>query len=453
MYASRWAGRGDQFVIATDDSSQRPVEIEGPDFIGVVLRHGRKVAPGEGRHPVTKWDPAAAQAARGANGEHFRSGKRPQRGSRLPFRASYPVVARQTAETHRPVPRTDEIGAEDGAGCRDRLHREERPPSLQGEGAAEVARGVEDGEVTGLRIQRKQGIPGPSMYLAEVRELAGSFSTTSPCGDMVSRRVEDPELVGTAVRHDDTAIGQHERVRYPGEEIGLRAFHFADCDLGLRTDPPIQPGAGRRTRVLDDPHIGAVAHRGVKQGGVFSGRPVAARGRGEEKEGVAEWRLHLIPGVLKGGRPSPGLMPWCSYTSPVDDDLMTVRPLRRDDQRSFGKNPRQLVSHGEGAGLQMSTTVGPSNSRLKSPQGELMRFAVAPSLLRSFRRPTVWTPDGTLLFRVGQRVRDPGSSSTWDPRTSRPMAPSECRKPDGAGTQATRPTGNWWGPHRDRRPP
>ena len=156
--------RGDRFVIAADDFSQRTVEIEGLDFIAVVLRHGHEVAPGEGRHPMAKWNPAAAHAARGANGEHFGSGKGPQRGSHLPFRASYPVVARQTAEARRPVARTNEIGGEDGATRQDIFHREELAASSERKVAAVVPFRVENGKSAPLRIRESDAptyIRGP----------------------------------------------------------------------------------------------------------------------------------------------------------------------------------------------------------------------------------------------------------------------------------------------------
>lgn len=66
---------------------------------------------------------------------------------------------------------------------------------------------------------------------------------------------------------------------------------------------------------------------------------------------------------------------------------------------------------------------------------------------------SAWTPDGTLLFRVGQEGEGPGEFIDMGYLHIEEDGAFRVQEAGGAGTHATRHTGNCWGPHRDRRPP
>ena len=76
--------------------------------------------------------------------------------SLLPFPVLDPVVVLQAGQSVGDFVPPDQIDGEDGAARQDILHVVEGLAPVQGEGAAEVARGVEDGKAAAPRIQREQ---------------------------------------------------------------------------------------------------------------------------------------------------------------------------------------------------------------------------------------------------------------------------------------------------------
>ena len=130
----------------------------------------------------------------------------------------------------------------------------------QGEGAPEVAVGVENGKCESRGVPGRDRVARPRLDPLEDREFAGSFADAPPSCQVVAQGVEEPEFARSAIRNDDPSVAQPRGAINPVQQVRVpapRASPMVTTGSGPIRQPRRVPSGG--SVVLDDADAGAVA--------------------------------------------------------------------------------------------------------------------------------------------------------------------------------------------------